>query len=154
MMHPRVASPFQDQDVSENAAFLFTFALNAFDDIDGDTLVYSVTQGDGSALPAWLSFDAAGRTLSGTPTPADVGTIVLKVTADDGKGGVVSDEFTLTVKEVNTLPIVVISPPDPGTGEPSPPVDGGTPDPSTGDPGERTGRADHATTANGWRRPC
>ncbi|MGB5439036.1 MAG: putative Ig domain-containing protein, partial [Gammaproteobacteria bacterium] len=133
---PTVAIPSQDQAAVENAAFVFSVALNAFEDVDGDNLAYGITLDDGSALPTWLSFDATTRTLSGTPTLADVGMIVLKVTADDGKGGVVSDEFTLTVKQVNTLPTVVITPPDPGTGEPSPPVDGGTPDPSTGDPGE------------------
>ncbi len=106
--------------------------MNAFEDVDGDNLAYSITLGDGSALPAWLSFDATTRTLSGTPTLADVGMIVLKVTADDGKGGVVSDEFNLTVSEIDTLPVVVISTPDP-VGETLPPVDTGTPDPPTGE---------------------
>jgi hypothetical protein len=83
-------------------------------------------------LPAWLSFDATTRTLSGTPTLADVGMIVLKVTADDGKGGVVSDEFNLTVSKPDTVPVVVISTPDP-VGETLPPDESETPDPTTGE---------------------
>ncbi len=127
-----MAIPMQDQAAVENAAFVFSFELNAFEDVDGDVLAYSITLDDGSALPAWLNFDATTRTLSGTPTLADVGMIVLKVTADDGKGGVVSDEFNLTVSKIDTVPVVVISTPDP-VGETSPPVDTGTPDPTTGE---------------------
>ncbi|NTV75870.1 MAG: hypothetical protein HGA66_16905, partial [Holophaga sp.] len=33
----------------------------------GDTLTYTATQADGSALPTWLTFTAATRTFSGTP---------------------------------------------------------------------------------------
>ncbi|MBN2562707.1 MAG: hypothetical protein JXQ75_17415, partial [Phycisphaerae bacterium] len=41
--------------------------------------------------------DSATRTFSGTPLNDDVGTLQVKVTADDGHGGTVSDTFTLTV---------------------------------------------------------
>ena len=46
---------------------------NTFSDADsdiGDTLTYAVTLADGSALPSWLTFNAATRTLSGTPHQA------------------------------------------------------------------------------------
>ena len=51
--------------------------------------------------PPGLSFDPATRTFSGTPTNDDVGAITVKVTADDGNGGTVSDTFALSVEDVN-----------------------------------------------------
>ncbi len=68
---PTVANPISDQAADQDEAFNFTFAANTFNDIDaGDVLTYSATKGDGSALPAWLSFNAATRTFSGTPAAA------------------------------------------------------------------------------------
>ena len=63
----------------------------------GDTLAYAATLSNGSALPAWLSFDAATRTFSGTPVNGDVGVIAVKVSATDAGSAVVSDTFNLTV---------------------------------------------------------
>ena len=57
----------------------------------GDTLTYT------SDASGWLSFDAATRTFSGTPLNADVGTVTVTVTADDGNGGTVSDTFDIVV---------------------------------------------------------
>jgi hypothetical protein len=70
--------------------------IPAFTDVDGDELTYTATLGDGSALPAWLTFDPATRTLSATPNNTHVGTYVIKVTASDGKEQV-SASFTLKV---------------------------------------------------------
>ena len=60
-------------------------------------LVYSATLAAGSALPSWLSFDAATRTFSGTPDTADVGTISLKVSATDLAGASISGDFQIVV---------------------------------------------------------
>ena len=49
------------------------------------------------ALPTWLSFADGTRTFSGTPAAADTATVSVKVTASDGNGGSVSDEFDITV---------------------------------------------------------
>ena len=47
---------------------------DSFSDVDvGDTLTLSATLADGSPLPAWLSFDPATQTFSGTPLNDDVG---------------------------------------------------------------------------------
>ena len=73
---------------------------NAFEDPEGAALHYAATQGDGSALPAWLTFAAPTRVFSGTPANADTGTVTVKVTASDGTGSgslSVSDEFALAV---------------------------------------------------------
>ena len=100
---PTVATIIADQSATEAEAFNFTFAGNTFDDIDGDTLTYSATLADGSALPSWLSFDAQTRTFSGTPDAADVGTISVKVAANDGSLSV-DDSFDINVAAVPTDP--------------------------------------------------
>jgi hypothetical protein len=103
---PTVAHPIDDQAGSTNQAFNFQFAANTFEDIDsGDVLTYSATQNNGSALPAWLHFDAATRTFSGTPTNGDVGTVVVKVTASDGTW-TVSDVFNIAIGNSNHVPTV------------------------------------------------
>ncbi len=93
---PTVANAIPDQTATVNAAFSFQFAANTFNDADGDTLTYTATKGDGTALPGWLSFAADTRTFSGTPTAANVGTVSVKVTATDGTHSV-SDSFDIAV---------------------------------------------------------
>jgi hypothetical protein len=122
---PTVVNPIADQTATEDSLFTFQFNSNVFADIDvGDALTYSAKLANGSALPAWLSFDAATRTFSGTPTNADVGILSIIITADDGNGGRVVERFLITVKEQRvSLPIV----PPPVTEEPTLPV---KPDPA------------------------
>ena len=48
--------------------------------------------------------DNAYHTLSGTPKNADVGTTTMKLTASDGNGGSVEQDFTLKVINVNDAP--------------------------------------------------
>jgi len=78
-------------------AFTHTFAANTFADYDGDPLTYQAVLDGGAALPAWLSFDAAARTFSGTPGAGDIATLTLRVTALDGRGGQVSTLFEIGV---------------------------------------------------------
>ena len=83
-------------------AYSFQFASGTFTDVDGDTLTYTSTKPDGSALPAWITFNPATRTFSGTPNINSLaGDLNIKVTASDGHGGSVADTFTLAV--TNTL---------------------------------------------------
>ena len=51
-------------------------------------------------MPGWLSFDAATRAFSGTPGDGDAGTLRVKVTASDGRGGRVSDIFAIAVSAI------------------------------------------------------
>jgi Ca2+-binding RTX toxin-like protein len=104
---PVISNPLVDQSTLEDELYTFTVPVDAFEDIDvGDSLTYSATMSDGSALPAWLDFDAATMTFSGTPGNNDVGTLSLKVTATDMAGASASDEFDLTVVNVNDAPVV------------------------------------------------
>ena len=99
---PRVANPIADRTATVGTALNFTFPTNTFADTDaGDTLTYTATQSDDSALPSWLTFTAATRTFSGTPATADVGTVSVKVTASDGTDSV-SDTFDIVVSADTT----------------------------------------------------
>ena len=101
---PTLANVILDQTATAGTAFSYEFPANTFADTDtGDTLTYTATQSDDSALPSWLSFDAATRTFSGTPTAADVGTVSVKVTASDGTDSV-STPFDIVVS-ANNAPV-------------------------------------------------
>ncbi len=63
--------PIPDQDATEDTTWTYVVPENAFTDEDldtGDTLTWSVDNGDGTTLPAWLRFDPATRTIEGTPS--------------------------------------------------------------------------------------
>ena len=106
---PSLANLLPDQITDEDVLFTFTIPPDTFIDPNvgrNDVLSLSVTLGDGSALPAWLNFDLATGTLSGTPTNDDVGVLDLQVTATDNFGGSDSDIFQLTVNNVNDAPVL------------------------------------------------
>ncbi|MDD5058244.1 MAG: putative Ig domain-containing protein, partial [Sideroxydans sp.] len=102
---PVTATAITNQQTNQDAAFSFTIPTDTFTDVDqGDALSYSVTLGDGSALPGWLTFDAVTQTLSGTPLNADVGKLNVIVTATDSGGLSASSAFALNVTNVNDTP--------------------------------------------------
>ncbi|MEM7576548.1 MAG: putative Ig domain-containing protein [Planctomycetota bacterium] len=102
---PTVDNVLLDQNATEDSAFAYQFASDAFGDVDdGDSLTYTATLADGSALPGWLSFDDATRTFTGTPGNSDVGSVDVRVTATDNTGASVTDDFALTVTNVNDAP--------------------------------------------------
>ncbi|MBF0192759.1 MAG: putative Ig domain-containing protein [Magnetococcales bacterium] len=79
--------------------------MDTFRDSDGDTLTYSVTLSDGSALPSWLRFAASTRTLSGNP-PTNTTILRLRVRVNDGHGSTASSYFYLSFDATNDSPIV------------------------------------------------
>ncbi|MGH7602919.1 MAG: calcium-binding protein, partial [Gemmatimonadaceae bacterium] len=103
---PILDIPLADQSANEDAAFSFAVPATTFSDPDADELTYAATLDDGSALPAWLTFDAPTQTFSGIPLQADVGAIDLKVTATDPGGLSAEDSFTVTIANVNDAPVV------------------------------------------------
>lgn len=84
-----------------------SIAKGAFTDPNGDTLTYTATLSDGSALPTWLKFDPVTKSFSGTPTNDQVGELNIKVSVKDPAGNTVSDLFKLTVTDVNDAPQLV-----------------------------------------------
>src|SRR5690606_24767904 len=104
---PTVANPISNQNATEDLLFSFQFDDVVFADVDvGDVLTYTATLSGGELLPAWLEFDPATRTFSGTPTNDDVGTITIVVTANDSNGGTVTESFDLDIANTNDAPIV------------------------------------------------
>lgn len=95
---PVVANLIPDRSATEAVAFSYQVPANTFTDVDaGDTLTYSATQANGTALPSWLGFNPSTRTLSGTPGATSVGTLTVRVNATDSAGAVTSDDFVITV---------------------------------------------------------
>ena len=104
---PILNTPLPDKTATEDAQFSFTFDEDTFKDVDLNAVItYTVSLEDDSALPAWLQFNAASRTFSGTPLNDDVGLINVKVTATDEFSENVSDIFKITIENTNDVPIV------------------------------------------------
>jgi VCBS repeat-containing protein len=100
-----VAVATSDQTGVINEAISFT--ASAFTDADSsDTLTYTATLRDGSALPSWLTFDASTRTFSGTPpTGTTAETLSLKVTASDSAHATASTYIDLVLQAEPTIAI-------------------------------------------------
>ena len=103
---PKVANEIPNQGATVGTALSYVFPANTFSDDDGDTLTYTATKSDNSALPMWLSFTAAERKFSGTPASSHLGTLSVKVTATDPSSASVSDTFDIAV---TTLPVITIT---------------------------------------------
>lgn len=107
---PVLRAPLPDLSAIEDAVFNYEIPFNSFTDVDGaDALSYTVTMADSAALPAWLSFDASSRVLSGAPANGDVGNFELKVVATDIAGASADDAFTLSVINANDAPVLAVS---------------------------------------------
>ncbi len=100
---PTVAQQILNQRATEDEPFEFVLPAGTFADVDDESLNYSAIVVGGE----WLSFDGATGTFSGTPTNDDVGIVEVTVTAADAAGAEVSDEFAVTVENVNDAPTVV-----------------------------------------------
>lgn len=103
---PSLTTPLVDQGAVAGAAFTYAVPGGSFTDADtGDTLTYSARQTNGSALPAWLSFDASTQIFTGTPPAGVTGTVSVRVTATDTGGLTKTDDFDIAVAlSVNHAP--------------------------------------------------
>ena len=109
---PTVANKIPNQTAMPGIEFDYDFydkyaTGDTFSDADRyDTLTYTVTKGDGTALPNWLYLDSgtSWSRVIGTPGASDTGTLAVKVTASDGTD-TVSDTFNIVVGP-NTAPTV------------------------------------------------
>jgi hypothetical protein len=90
---PVLGSAIAAKTATVGTPFSFVVPLATFTDVDGDSLAWTA-----SGLPAGLSFTAATRTISGTPTTA--GAAVVGISVSDGHGGSASTSFTLSVGTV------------------------------------------------------
>ena len=102
---PTVANAIADQTVnmgSDVTVALETAGSETFADPDSHALTYSATSSD-TAL-ATVAVDNAANTVTVTGVAAGAPTIT--VTASDGYGGTVSDDFIVTVNQGNRAPTV------------------------------------------------
>ena len=106
---PVLAAQTGSQNAIVGSAYSLVLPAGTFTDVDaGDTLTYAATAADGSALPTWLTFNAATRTFSGTPAAANVGTLSIKASATDLGGLAASETFNLAVATTpNAAPTAV-----------------------------------------------
>ena len=103
---PRLLRHPDDIAVTEAVAFTISLPDNLFADPEGHALSYTLTAQDGTALPAWLQFDADTRTLSGT-APADVSTLGLRLQATDAANLHSETAFALNIAP-NQAPVLVL----------------------------------------------
>ncbi|MDQ8186653.1 putative Ig domain-containing protein [Pelagicoccus sp. SDUM812002] len=103
---PYVETSLSDQTTDEDASFSLDVSESFADPDAGDTLTYSATLQDGSALPSWLSIDAVTGQLSGAPENGDVGSISVTVTATDSEGATATDTLGIQVNNTNDGPTV------------------------------------------------
>ncbi len=97
---PEVAAPLADQQLCCNKSFSWQLPAASFIDPDqGDTLSYTATLADGSALPDWLAFDPATLTFSGR-APKHPEDLDVQVTATDAVAVTGSTEGSLTAADV------------------------------------------------------
>jgi Ca2+-binding RTX toxin-like protein len=101
---PVAALALANQSASGGIAWSYEIPSSAFSDPDGDILVYAVTPTDGGALPSWLAFNAATRTLAGTAPTSFAGSIALTVTASDPSGATASQNLEVSVTPTNAAP--------------------------------------------------
>ncbi|QBC28078.1 hypothetical protein U737_14895 [Methylomonas sp. LW13] len=75
-------------------------------------LILSATLAAGSALPAWLHFDQATATFSGTPANEQVGSYAIRLTGTDAFGATAETQWNLAIINANDAPIVAVNPGD------------------------------------------
>ncbi|HTO50864.1 MAG TPA: putative Ig domain-containing protein [Burkholderiales bacterium] len=98
---PTLAASLPDLATSEGQPLLFDIPAGTFSDVDpGDDLDLHATLATGEALPAWLDFNAATGTFSGTAERVDVGSYLVRITATDAAGSSAFDDFLITVSAV------------------------------------------------------
>ena len=100
---PVVRTLLPDVSSPEDRAVTFAIPAGSFADSDGDALIHTARLANGSALPAWLSFD--GSQFTGVPPANYNGILDIRVTASDGARAV-SDVFRLTITPENDGPVL------------------------------------------------
>jgi len=111
---PSVSQPTPDQLATVLQPFSLVLTTDMFTDPDtahGDSLTWSAALGDGTPLPAWLTFDPETLAFAGTPAAADAARLSVSVIATDTHDATGVDTFFLDVvpeRDLPTAPVVVI----------------------------------------------
>ena len=106
-LRPTIANPVPDQLVVVGQPFSYTIPAAAYFDPEGQPLSVSVI-----GQPAWISYDSATRTISGTP-PAGFTQGSLQISVSDGINPPVLDTVIVSRQGyINQMPAVVTPIPD------------------------------------------
>jgi len=104
---PFISMPFANQTAYSGTTFQYVFDIDSFGDLDNDTLAFSAREIKTDGLPEWLNFDPVQRVFFGTPFGK--AEYPIEVTATDGFGGVVTNEFTISIP---SSPPIILNTPD------------------------------------------
>ncbi|MDO8252735.1 MAG: VCBS domain-containing protein, partial [Rhodoferax sp.] len=101
---PVLSVALPDQLSAPNKAYSWPVPVGSFTDVDaGDTLGYTASLADGSALPTWLSFDSATRTFAGRVPRTATGFLDIKLVATDRAAGSADTSASLSASDVFRL---------------------------------------------------
>jgi hypothetical protein len=96
---PMLSAQTATQSWKPGQAVNFSLAATTFTDPQNETLTYTASQASGAALPAWLKFNGATDTFSGT-APSTSTSLSLKVTATNSSGLSASDTFAAAIGQL------------------------------------------------------
>ena len=102
---PVISSDSPTAEVNEDSPYFFTVLAN---DVDGDTLSYSITNGP---ISGWLQIGPDTGVLSGTPDNDDVGSTSVEISVADENGSSAEQSFILVVVNTNDAPTISGTPP-------------------------------------------
>jgi len=105
---PEIISPIEDALLSDNQFFSLDVS-SSFADSDGDAIDYKALSEDGSTLPIWLSFDNVTGVLSGTPSDSAQRQLAVSITATDQGGASITDSFTITIDDITSPNVNILS---------------------------------------------
>jgi Ca2+-binding RTX toxin-like protein len=95
---PVLVAAIGDLSATQDRAFAYAVPAGSFADSDpGDSLNFTATLADGTALPDWLGFDVATASFSGTPGAGSPGVLALRVVATDSGGLSAAATFNLSI---------------------------------------------------------
>jgi Ca2+-binding RTX toxin-like protein len=101
-----------------DSLFTYTVAADTITDPDvWDSITYSITMPDGSAVPSWLTFDPMTRILSGIPGAGDVGTLQFILWGTDNYGYAAGEYVNMTIRVPNRAPVLSTALADQGAAE-------------------------------------
>ncbi len=100
---PIVANALADSEFDEGFQEAVIDISTVFTDEDNDQLSFAVGIDNADVVSVSLNASSDALIIS----EISPGTVVVSITADDGKGGVVTDNFTVVVIDINEAPIVM-----------------------------------------------
>ncbi|HLN23857.1 MAG TPA: putative Ig domain-containing protein, partial [Patescibacteria group bacterium] len=93
---PKVNAQTANQNWVQGQVVNFTLPANTFIDPQSQKLTYSASLSNGTALPGWLTFNAATDSFSGTVT-GGLQTLAVKLTATDTSGLSTFETFNIAI---------------------------------------------------------